>query len=162
MQDHQHLEHSNNGGGPPSTGNGSTPVTTCEAHGTMRTGGTCSQCQPTSSASAQVLGQETAGQQITAQADAGMPTDRIGHVQADIAAHLLSEARTPEGQAFAREYDWTAQTLARDLKELDEPSLTPGAPHPDPALAAKGWHVCDHGIYTRHPDGPLQPEPEAC
>ena len=30
------------------------------------------------------------------------------------------------------------------------------------SLAAKGWHVCDHGIYTRDPDGQLQAEPEAC
>jgi len=121
MQDHEHAGHSNSGG-PAPTRNPNTPVRTCAAHGTMRTGGTCSQCQTTSSASTRVLGQETAGQQITTQADAGMP----------------------------------------NLKELDEPSLTPGAPHPDPALAAKGWRVCGHGIYTRHPDGPLQAEPEAC
>jgi hypothetical protein len=88
----------------------------------MRTGGTCNQCEVTGSASTRVLGQEIAGQQITAQADADMPTQ----------------------------------------KELDEPGLTPGAPHPDPTLAAKGWHVCGHGIYTRHPDGPLEAEPEAC
>ena len=122
MQDHQHVEYSKNGGGPAPTVNGSTPVTTCRAHGTMRTGGSCRQCQATSSASTWVLGQDTAGQQITAYADAGMP----------------------------------------NLKELDEPSLIPGAPHPDPVLAAKGWHVCRHGIYTRHPDGSLQAEPEAC
>ena len=122
MQDHQHAEHSKNGGGPAPTRNGSTPAITCTAHGTMRTGGTCSQCQATTSASIQALGRETAGRQITAQADAGMP----------------------------------------NLKELDEPSLTPGAPHPDPTLAAKGWHVCDHGIYTRHPDGQLEAEPEGC
>jgi hypothetical protein len=108
------------------------------------------------------MGRETAGQQIIAQADAGMPAGRISDVQADIAAQLLSEARTAEGQASAREYDWTAETLVRELEELDEPGLTPGAPHPDPGLAAKGWHVCGHGIYTRHPDGPLQAEPEAC
>jgi hypothetical protein len=122
MQDHEHAGHSNNGGGPAPTANGSTPVSTCKAHGTMRTGGACGQCQPIGSASTRLLGQETAGQQITAQADAGMP----------------------------------------NLKELDEPGLIPGAPHPDPVLAAKGWHVCRHGIYTRHPDGPLQAEPEAC
>jgi hypothetical protein len=128
----------------------------------MRTGGTCSQCQPTGIASARVLGRETAGQQIIAQAGAGMPAGRISDVQADTAAHLLSEAHTAEGHAFAREYDWTAETLVRELKELDEPRLTPGAAHPDPALAAQGWHVCGHGIYTRHPDGQLQAEPEAC
>ena len=55
-----------------------------------------------------------------------------------------------------------ADTGERDLGEPDEPGPTPGAPHPDPALAVKGWRVCDHGIYTRHPDGHLEAEPEAC
>jgi hypothetical protein len=87
----------------------------------MRTGGTCSQCQATSTAGTGALGRETAGQQIIAQADAGMPAGRIGHGQAGIAAHLLSEARTPEGQAFAREYDWAAETLVRELRELEQP-----------------------------------------
>src|SRR5262249_26726308 len=139
-----------------------TPVTTCSQHGTMRTGGTCSQCQPTGSTGARVPGRETAGQQITAQADAGMPTGRIGHVQADTAAHLHCEARTPARQAFGREYDWAAEPPVREQKELDEPGLIPGAPPPAPSLAAKGWHVCNHGIYTRHPDGQLEAEPEAC
>jgi hypothetical protein len=44
----------------------------------------------------------------------------------------------------------------------NEPGLTPGSPHPDQALAAQGWRVCNHGIYTRHPDGQLEPEREAC
>ena len=105
---------------------------------------------------------EPAGHEDAAQAGAGMPTGGIGHVQADIAAHLLSEAHTPQGRASAREYDRAAETPGRDLEEPDWPGLTPGAPHPDPALAAKGWHVCDHGIYTRHPDGQLETEPEAC
>lgn len=135
MQDHEHIGHSKSEGGPTPTGNQTEPVTTCPAHGTMRTGGVCSQCQPTSSADVRVPGQETAAQQVITQAD---------------------------GQAFAREDDWAAEALGRELKELDEPVLTPGAPHPDPALAAKGWHVCNHGIYTRHPDGQLQDEPEAC
>jgi hypothetical protein len=162
MQDHERAGYSEAGGGAQPTGNESIPVITCPQHGTMRTGGACGQCQPTGSASTPALGREAAGQQISAQAGAGMPTGRIGHMQADIAAHLLSEAHTPEGQAFAREYDWAAETLVRELEELDEPGLIPGAPHPDPALAAKGWHVCSHGIYTRHPDGQLQAEPEAC
>jgi hypothetical protein len=55
-----------------------------------------------------------------------------------------------------------AGTGEQDLGELDAPRPAPGAPHPDPALAAQGWRVCDHGIYTRHPDGHLQAEPEAC
>jgi hypothetical protein len=32
--------------------------------------------------------------------------------------------------------------------ELAEQS-TPGQPHPDPALAALGWHRCEHGIYVK-------------
>jgi predicted GIY-YIG superfamily endonuclease len=113
-------------------------------------------------AEAKRAGFHTADQLIWAQADAGMPADTIARHQEDITASLLSDAQTADGQAFAREYADTAGTYLRDLKELDEPGLTPGAPHPDPALAAKGWHVCDHGIYTRHPDGQLQAEPEAC
>jgi hypothetical protein len=30
----------------------------------------------------------------------------------------------------------------------------PGTPHPDPILAAKGWHASPHGIWVRGP----QPE----
>ena len=162
MQDHERAGYSKAGGGPQPAGNRNLPVITCSQHGTMRTSGTCSQCQPSGSTSTRVPGRETAGRQDTAQADPGMPTGGIGYVQADVAAHLLSEARTSEGQALARDYDWAAETLAGELKEADEPGLIPGAPHPDPALAARGWHVCSHGIYTRHPDGPLEAEPEAC
>lgn len=74
-------------------------------------------------------------------------------------ADFLSRA-TAEAQAAANHGD--DGTHVCDATELDEPGLTPGAPHPDPALAAKGWHVCGHGLYTRHPDGQLQAEPEAC
>jgi hypothetical protein len=120
----------------------------------MRTGGTCRQCQAIGSASTRVLGQETAGQQITAQADAGMR--RPAESTADFRSRAKAEAQTAEAGR------WNDGTYVRDLKELDEPGLTPGTPHPDPALAAKGWHVCRHGIYTRHRDGTLQAEPEAC
>jgi len=113
-------------------------------------------------AQAKRAGFHTADQLIRAQADAGMSPEAIGRSQEDIAASLLSDARTADGQAFARQYADTASTYLRDLKEPGEPGLTPGAPHPDQALAANGWHVCDHGIYTRHPDGQLQAEPEAC
>ena len=63
-------------------------------------------------------GRETAGQQITAQAGAGTPADRIGHLQGDIAT-CSSEARTPEGLTFASEYDWTAETLVHELREME-------------------------------------------
>jgi hypothetical protein len=29
--------------------------------------------------------------------------------------------------------------------------MTPGTPHPDPVLAAKGWQASDHGTYVRRP-----------
>ncbi len=112
-------------------------------------------------AEAKQAGFETADQIIRDLADAGMSPATLSRYQQEISASLLSDAETADGQAFAREYD-TADTYARDLKELDGPGLTPGAPHPDANLAAKGWHVCDHGIYTRHPDGQLEAEPEAC
>jgi hypothetical protein len=113
-------------------------------------------------AQAKQAGFQTADQIIRAQADAGMNPDAIARHQEEIAASLLSDAETADGQAFAREYADTADTYLHDLKELDEPTLTPGTPHPDPTLAAKGWHVCDHGIYTRRQDGQLEAEPEAC
>ncbi len=113
-------------------------------------------------AEAKRAGFQTAGQLIRAQADAGMSPDTIGRHQEGIAASLLSDAQTADGQALAREYADTAGTYVRDLTELDGPGLTPGAPHPDANLAAKGWQVCDHGIYTRHPDGEPEAEPEAC
>jgi hypothetical protein len=48
----------------------------------------------------------------------------------------------------------------RELRERDplpEPDRMPGAPHPDPFLAGRGWQVNEHGIYTRR----AQPEPQA-
>ncbi len=79
---------------------------------------------------ARTLGRQTAGQQITTQADAGMPADRIGQVQQGISTHLLNEARTPEGWAFASEYDWTAETLVHELREMER--------QPGPELEAAG------------------------
>lgn len=54
MQDHERVRHSKSGGGPPPSGNGGTPVITCGTHGTMRTGGACTQCQATSKAGRQI------------------------------------------------------------------------------------------------------------
>jgi hypothetical protein len=78
----------------------------------------------------------------------GRPLDRKHEIEHQLGAEL--NKTTAE------------QQITKEEKDLDQPDLTPGTPHPDPYLAAKGWHVCGHGIYTRHPDGPLQPEPEAC
>jgi predicted GIY-YIG superfamily endonuclease len=113
-------------------------------------------------AAAKQAGFQAVGQIIRAQTDAGMTPGATGRYQEQTAASVLPDAKAAEGQAFAGQDAGTAATYVRDLKERDEPGLTPGAPHPDSALAAKGWHVCDHGIYTRHPDGTLQAEPEAC
>jgi len=162
MQDHEHITDSKAGGGPQPTGNGNTPVLTCKQHGTMRTGGTCRQCQATGSAGIRVPGRETARRHTTAHTEPGTAPDAIARRHEDIVASLLADAQTPGGQASAREYADTVGSYAHDPKELDGPGLTPGTPHPDPYLAAKGWRVSDHGIYTRHRDGQLQAEPEAC
>jgi uncharacterized Zn finger protein (UPF0148 family) len=64
------------------------------------------------------------------QGDAGMPADRVGQVQQDISAHLLNEARAPEGRAFASECDWAAETLVHELRERER--------RPGPELEAAG------------------------
>jgi hypothetical protein len=43
------VRQSKGGGGPAPVGNVGTPVITCPQQGTMRTGGTCSQCQAAAS-----------------------------------------------------------------------------------------------------------------
>jgi len=70
-------------------------------------------------ANQKMLGREVAEQAIIAQADAGMPADRIAEVQDEISARAFSEARTREGERFAREYDETARTLVRELREME-------------------------------------------
>jgi hypothetical protein len=67
---------------------------------------------------------------------------------------------TPLGQAHAKAFSGTAAAGVRELRKHDplpEPDRTPGAPHPDPLLASRGWHVNDHGIYTRR----AEPETKA-
>jgi hypothetical protein len=101
------------------------------------------------------------------QAGAGITPERLRDSRGEIAARLLNDANTPEGQAYARAFSDTAATYARELRERDplpEPGRTPGAPHPDPFLASRGWHVNQHGIYTRRaepePPAALRPEKE--
>jgi hypothetical protein len=80
-----------------------------------------------------------------------------------IAGRLLDDATTPEGQAYARAFSDGAATHVKELRERDplpEPDRTPGAPHPDPFLADRGWHVNEHGIYTRRPEPPAAPRLE--
>ena len=94
----------------------------------------------------------TAQQIIVAQANAGMTADRIAEHHQDVAASLLNGAETREGEAFAIEYSLAGEALVGDLREMDrgpEPDHTPGSPHPDPRLAARGWRNCEHGIYHR-------------
>jgi hypothetical protein len=91
---------------------------------------------------------------------AGIARERPAENQDELASHLLNDASTPEGRAYARAFSDTAATSVRELREHDplpEPDRTPGAPHPDRFLASRGWHVNDHGIYTRR----AQPEPQA-
>ena len=96
---------------------------------------------------------------LTAQpANAATTPQRLAERQDQIATRLLSDRSTPEGQAYAKAFADTAATDVRDLRTRDplpEPDRTPGTPHPDPFLADRGWHVNEHGIYTRR----ATPEP---
>jgi hypothetical protein len=76
---------------------------------------------------------------------------------------LLNDASIPEGQAYARAFSDTAAAHVKELRERDplpEPDRTPGAPHPDPFLAERGWHVNERGIYTRRAELEPQEPPE--
>jgi hypothetical protein len=92
-----------------------------------------------------------------------MTPESPGDSQHEIATWLLNDATTPEGQAYARAFSDTAATYVRELRERDplpEPDRTPGSPHPDPLLADRGWHVNQHGIYSRKPEPQAAPRPE--
>ncbi len=114
-------------------------------------------------ADARKAGAETTPGVIMQQADAGLTPERAGDSQDEIAARLLNDTSTPEGQAYARAFSDTAATYVRELRERDplpEPDRTPGAPHPDRFLAGRGWHVNEHGIYSRKPEPQAAPRPE--
>jgi hypothetical protein len=92
---------------------------------------------------------------ITQRVGAGMTPQRAADSQDAIADRLLNDASTPEGQAYARAFSDTAAARVKELRERDplpEPDRTPGAPHPDPFLADRGWQVNEYGIYTRRPE----------
>jgi hypothetical protein len=75
--------------------------------------------------------------------------------EADTAARLLGDPDTPEGRSYEQALSPAAATRSRELRERDplpEPDRTPGAPHPDPFLADRGWHMNKHAIYSRKPD----------
>lgn len=98
---------------------------------------------------------------IIEQGDAGMTPEQAGRSQDEITNRLLKDPFTPEGQAYAKALSDTAAANLRELREQDplpEPDRTPGAPHPDPFLASRGWHMNERGIYTRKPE-PQVPTP---
>jgi hypothetical protein len=116
------------------------------------------------------LGYQDAARIITAQYAGGIDLDRIAAYHQDVAARLLNDAQTVVGRAYAREYDDTARSLVADLRmdaahatallagqtvrlpngalTAEAASLPDGSPHPDPRLAANGWHV-ERGVFTR-------------
>ena len=96
--------------------------------------------------------------------NAGVVPERAGESRAEIAARLLNDPSTPEGQAFARAISDTAATYVRELRKrlpLPEPDRTPGTPHPDPFLANRGWHVNEHSIYPREPERQVSLQPDS-
>ena len=114
-------------------------------------------------ADARKAGTEATADAVTRQADPGTVPERTRDSQDEIAASLLTDPTTPEGQAYARALSDTAATYVRQMRERDplpEPDRTPGAAHPDPFLAARGWHVNEHGIYSRTPEPQVAPRTE--
>jgi hypothetical protein len=115
-------------------------------------------------------GTDTPASPIAQQADAGARPERLACSRDEIAACLLNDLSTPEGQAYARALSDSAAAYVRELRQrapLPEPDRTTGAPHPDPFLAGRGWHMNEHGVYTRRataepqtpPERELEPEP---
>jgi hypothetical protein len=100
---------------------------------------------------------------ITQQPCAGMTPQCAGNSQDAHADRLPNDASTPEGQAYARAFSDMAAARVKELQECDplpEPDRTTGAPHPDPFLADRGWHLNEHGIYTRRPEPQTAPRLE--
>jgi hypothetical protein len=98
---------------------------------------------------------------ITQQANAGITPEQAGNSQHEAAARLLNDPSTPQGQAYAKAFSDAAAARARELRARDplpEPDRTPGAPHPDPFLASRGWRVNERGLYTRRAEPDPQPQ----
>jgi hypothetical protein len=96
---------------------------------------------------------------IIQETDADTPPERDGVGEYEVTPRLLNDERTAEAAAYDRAFSDIAATRVRELRERDplpEPDRTPGAPHPDPFLANRGWHVNEHGIYIRR----AEPEPQ--
>jgi hypothetical protein len=114
------------------------------------------------SADAHKAGTETPTGLSPGQGDAAMTPERGGRTQDEITSRLPKDPITPEGHAYARAFADTAAADLRKLREQDplpEPDRTPGASHPDPFLASRGWHMNEHGIYTRKPEPQMPPHP---
>jgi hypothetical protein len=81
-----------------------------------------------------------------------LDTTPAGAVQdwREIADRLQREATTPEGRTFAESYARTAGQLARDTAAgaRNAPDMTDGNPHPEAALADRGWEARD-GVWVR-------------
>jgi hypothetical protein len=113
-------------------------------------------------AEAHQAGTEAPADPTIEQSDAGMTKERAGSSQDEVADRLLDDSITPEGQAYTKAFSDTAAADVRELRERDplpKPDRTPGALHPDPFLASRGWHMNEHGIYTRKPE-PQMPPPQ--
>jgi hypothetical protein len=113
-------------------------------------------------ANATKAGTEAPTDLIIGQADADTTPERAGSSQ-EITNRLLNNPITPEGQAYARAFSDTVAASVRELRKRDplpEPDRTPGAPHPDPFLASRGWQMNEHGIYTRKPEPQVPPQPQ--
>jgi hypothetical protein len=89
-------------------------------------------------------GHQAAQRSSTAQAVASADAGTIARHQDDAITQPPSEADAPQARALAG-------TLAHDPPGLSraQPRMEPGTPHLDPRLAARGWEVGTHGIYTR-------------
>jgi hypothetical protein len=114
-------------------------------------------------ADARETGAGTAADPITQRADTDVTPEHARDSRDQVAARLLNDASTPEGQAYAKALSDNAAAYVRELRERDplpEPDRTPGTPHPDPFLASRGWRVNEHGIYTRKPEQHAAPRPE--
>ena len=100
---------------------------------------------------------------IAWQVDADTTPQRGRANRDEVTTRLVDDASTPEGQAYTRALSDTAATHVRELRERDplpEPDRTPGALHPEPFLASRGWHVNQHGIYIRQPEPHAAARPE--
>ena len=102
--------------------------------------------------------------QARAEAAAGPTTGpaRAGDGRDATPDRVLASPGTPEGQAYTRALSEAAAAEVAEVRArepLPEPDRTPGAVHPDPVLAARGWHVSEHGLYTRRPTTQPQPAP---